>query len=214
MAMVREAASAYTNTALLQGKANKGTSKLSDTELLSIFFGCSLQAANQMINKLGGLSQVLTGDQRLTQEQSLKAKVASELMQRSYKERMQRGEKLADPEIVRNYLISKLRNKTSEVFSVLFLDNHHRLIECEDMFFGTIDGASVYPREVVKAGIKHNAAAVIFAHNHPSGVAEPSQSDERITRELREALGLIDTRVLDHFIIGDRVTSFAERGLL
>jgi DNA repair protein RadC len=96
----------------------------------------------------------------------------------------------------------------------LFLDNRNRVITFEKMFYGTIDGASVYPREVVRMALKTNAAAVIFAHNHPSGVAEPSQADEQITQRLKEALALVDIRVLDHLIVGDEVVSFAERGLL
>ena len=100
------------------------------------------------------------------------------------------------------------------MFSCVFLDNRHRVIEYEELFHGTIDGASVYPREVVRQAIHHNAAAVILAHNHPSGVAEPSQADERITQRLKEALALVDVRVLDHFVIGDQVVSFVERGLL
>jgi DNA repair protein RadC len=101
------------------------------------------------------------------------------------------------------------------VFTCLFLDNRHRVIECEELFRGTIDGASVHPREVVKRALQLNAAALILAHNHPSGVAEPSQADQQLTRRLREALGLVDIRVLDHLVVGDgEAVSFAERGLL
>ena len=135
-------------------------------------------------------------------------------MQRQLKERMQRGDVLEDPDAVRLYLASKLRDKKAEVFAVVFLDNRHRVIEYEEMFQGTIDGANVHPREVVREALKHNAAAVLFAHNHPSGVAEPSQADERITLRLREALALIEVRVLDHFIVGDALVSMAEQGLL
>jgi DNA repair protein RadC len=101
-----------------------------------------------------------------------------------------------------------------EVFACLFLDNRHRVIEYQELFRGTIDGASVHPREVVREAMRTNAAAVIFAHNHPSGVAEPSQSDLRITQRLKDALALVDVRVLDHFIVGSGIVSFAERGLL
>lgn len=122
---------------------------------------------------------------------------------------------MSSPDATRSYLRLKFAGLEHEVFAVLFLDNRHRVIECEIMFRGTIDGASVHPREVVKAALRHNAAAVIFAHNHPSGVAEPSQADLHLTRRLREALGMVDIRVLDHVITGDRETvSFAERGLL
>ncbi|WMP17298.1 RadC family protein [Thiothrix lacustris] len=126
------------------------------------------------------------------------------------------GVVLTEPGIVVRYLTSWLGSRKAEVFACLFLDNHHHLIATEEMFFGTINSASVHPREVVRACIKHNAAAVIFAHNHPSGIVEPSQADERITQKLKDALHLIDVRVLDHFIVGsaERYLSFAERGLL
>ena len=122
---------------------------------------------------------------------------------------------ITDPGTTRRFLKSKLRGYAREVFACLYMDNQHRLIKYEELFFGTIDGASVHPREVVKHALKHNAAAVIFAHNHPSGVAEPSQADQRITDRLKSALLLVDVRVLDHMIVGDReVLSFAENGLL
>ena len=116
----------------------------------------------------------------------------------------------------REYLTMKLTEKEHEVFACLFLDNRHRVIAFEEMFRGTIDGASVHPREVVKDALRHNAAADIFAHNHPSGVPEPSQADFKITETLTAALKMVDVRVLDHIIIGDAITStsFAERGLL
>ncbi len=114
----------------------------------------------------------------------------------------------------RNFLSLQLRDELSEVFCVLFLDNKNRVLSFDRMFNGTIDGASVYPREIVRSAIKHNAAAVIFAHNHPSGVAEPSSADENITKRLKDALALIDVRVLDHFIVGEEVVSMVERGLM
>ncbi len=121
----------------------------------------------------------------------------------------------SDPTTVRDFIKLALAQQEREVFAVIFLDNRHRLIHYEEMFLGTIDGASVHPREVVKAALKYNAAAVIFAHNHPSGVAEPSKSDEAITKRLKDALALVDVRVLDHFVIGsEEPVSFAERGLL
>ncbi|HAS8160916.1 TPA: DNA repair protein RadC, partial [Vibrio vulnificus] len=107
-----------------------------------------------------------------------------------------------------------LKHHEREVFAVMFLDNQHRLIAFEELFFGTIDSASVYPREVLKAALKINAAALIFAHNHPSGDATPSQADKQITQRLKEALALVDIRVLDHIVVGDSAISFAERGLL
>lgn len=128
---------------------------------------------------------------------------------------VRRGTALSNPRTTRDFLKLRLAGHDHEVFAVLFLDNRHRVIEFVPLFRGTIDGASVYPREVVKEALRRNAAAVILAHNHPSGVAEPSQADELITARLRDALALIDVRVLDHFVVtGDAVISFAERGLL
>ncbi len=118
-----------------------------------------------------------------------------------------------NPTNVKEYLKLKLGAHDREVFAVMFLDNQHQLISFEELFFGTIDAASIYPREVLKAALNHNAAAVVFAHNHPSGIAEPSQADRRITRRLTDALALVDIRILDHFVVGDgEVVSFAERG--
>ncbi len=125
------------------------------------------------------------------------------------------GIALTSPEATKSFLRLHLVEKYQEVFACLFLDNRHRVIKFEQLFFGTIDGASVHPREVVRKVIEHNAAAVILAHNHPSGVAEPSTADKRITDRLKEALALIDCRVRDHFVVGDSETvSFAEKGLL
>jgi len=138
-----------------------------------------------------------------------------ELTERYLKSSFNRGEAITDPSLTRRYLKCKLGHYRREVFACMFLDNQHRLISYEELFFGTIDGASVHPREVVKRALDNNAAAVIFAHNHPSGIAEPSQADQRITDRLKSALLLIDVRVLDHMIVGEgEVLSFAERGLL
>jgi DNA repair protein RadC len=129
--------------------------------------------------------------------------------------RIRRGSALESPRAVHDYLTMKLADRGHEIFAVLFLDNRHRLIAVEELFRGTLDGATVHPREVVKEALTRGAAAVILAHNHPSGVAEPSQADELITRRLREALALVDIRVLDHIIVaGGDCISFAERGLL
>lgn len=129
--------------------------------------------------------------------------------------RVRRGAALSNPRTTRDFLKLRLAGHDHEVFAILFLDNRHRVIEFVPLFRGTIDGASVYPREVVKEALRRNAAAVILAHNHPSGVAEPSQADELITNRIREALALIDVRVLDHLVVtGDTIVSFAERGLL
>lgn len=122
---------------------------------------------------------------------------------------------LTSSETVRQYLIMRLGRAEREIFCVMFLNSQNRLIATEDLFWGTLDGASVYPREVVKEALKHNAASVIFAHNHPSGVLEPSIADQRITERLQKALELIDVRVLDHFVVSNvDAMSFSERGLL
>ena len=121
---------------------------------------------------------------------------------------------LTRPQASKDYVKLQLAEYEHEVFACVWMDNRNRVISFDKMFHGTIDGASVYPREIVKTALKHNAAAVIFAHNHPSGVAEPSQADEQITKRLKDALALVDVRVLDHLVVGEEVISFAERGLL
>lgn len=123
-------------------------------------------------------------------------------------------QRLTSPKLVRDYLSLHYADLSHEVFSVLFLDNQHRLLRIEDMFRGTIDSASVYPREVAKRALEIGAGAVILAHNHPSGAADPSQDDRKITQRLKEALGLFEIRVLDHLVVGESVTSFAEEGWL
>lgn len=129
--------------------------------------------------------------------------------------KIQRGETFTSPELVKEYLITKLAGFEHEVFAALFLDAKHQLIQYVEMFRGSIDSASVYPREVVKEALHHNAAAVIFAHNHPSGNPEPSQADKILTQRLKEALMLVEVRSLDHIVVGGRQTvSFAERGLI
>lgn len=130
-------------------------------------------------------------------------------------QQLRRGTQFSAPHVVREFLVAKLAGLPHEVFAMLFLDNQHRLIEYVELFRGTIDGASVYPREVVKETLSRNAAAVILVHNHPSGATEPSAADRHMTERLRQALGLVDVRVLDHIIVaGNATTSFAERGLL
>jgi DNA repair protein RadC len=125
-----------------------------------------------------------------------------------------KGAVINAPAVARDIVASKLSGIEREVFAVMFLDNRHHVLSYEELFYGTIDGASVYPREVVKAALKVNAAAVILSHNHPSGASEPSRADEAITKRLKEALEYIDVRVLDHLIVGNNVTSMAERGLI
>ena len=121
---------------------------------------------------------------------------------------------LTSPTLARNAIQLHFAGLEHEVFACLFLDNQHRVIKFEELFRGTIDGASVYPREVVKAALAHNSVALMFAHNHPSGVAEPSEADKFITKRLKDALNLVDIRVLDHFVVGETIYSFAEHGLL
>jgi DNA repair protein RadC len=129
--------------------------------------------------------------------------------------RIRRGTVFDSPKATADYLTARLAQREYESFTLIYLDNRNRLIACQDLFRGTIDGASVHPREVVKEALRHNAAAVIMAHNHPSGIAEPSHADELITQRLREALALVDIRVLDHLIVaGGTTLSFSERGLL
>lgn len=130
------------------------------------------------------------------------------------KERFKRSETFTSALDAQNFLNLRLGYQEREVFAVLFLDSQHRLIEYQELFFGTIDAAAVYPREVIKAALDHNAAAVIFSHNHPSGVSQPSQADIAITEKLKKALDLIDVRTLDHIIIGEDTFSFAESGYL
>lgn len=141
--------------------------------------------------------------------------VARELVLRLLQEDLQRGDALSSPAAVRNYLRLLLTQREHEVFITIFLDAQHRVIASEEMFRGTLTQTSVYPREVLKAALRHNAAAVIFAHNHPSGVTEPSRADQMLTDALKQALSLVDVRVLDHFIIaGADTLSMAERGLV
>jgi DNA repair protein RadC len=205
----------------------QGSAVLSDAELLAIFLRTGVRGksavdlAHDLITGFGGLRQLLQANQvdfcrhpGLGTAKYAQLQAVLEMARRYLGESLQRGEPLTSPHLTRQFLSQKLRDYAHEVFAVLFLDQRHRVICFEELFRGTIDGASVYPREVVKQSLQHNAAAVIFAHNHPSGVAEPSQADQHITRRLQDALALIDVRVLDHFVVGDEVVSFAERGLL
>ena len=206
----------------------KGSEALSDAELLAIFLRTGIAGktavdlARELLTEFGSLQALLNADQtRFCQAKGLgSAKYAQlqavlEMAKRHFVEILQRGDALTSPEATRAYLSAQLRGYSYEVFACLFLDNQHRVILLEELFRGTIDSASVYPREVVKRALFHNAAAVIFAHNHPSGINEPSQSDRQITEKLKQSLLLFDIRVLDHFIIGDGLPySFAEHGVL
>jgi len=206
-----------------------GAQSLSDAELLAVLLGRSGRPgldAVAMARELLGRHESLRGLLSAGQVTSLAApglgvagycrlQAALELARRHYAEAMRTGPPLHSPAATREFLVARLRDIPHELFCCLHLDNRHRLIAFEELFRGTIDGASVHPREVVKQALARNAAAVILAHNHPSGIAEPSHADELITRRLREALQLVDIRVLDHLIVADNgCLSFAERGLL
>lgn len=206
----------------------RGASALTDAELLAIFLRTgthgksAVDLARDLLNDFGSLKALLNADyERFCAARGLgDAKYAQlqavlEMAKRHFKEILQRGDALTSPDITRAYLSAQLRGYTHEVFACLFLDNQHRVIQLEELFRGSLDSASVYPREVVKRALFHNAAAIIFAHNHPSGIAEPSIADQHITDKLKQALALFDIRVLDHFIIGDgEPYSFAEHGYL
>lgn len=206
----------------------RGAEALSDAELLAIFLRTGIPGrsavdlARDLLTRYGGLRHLLEADLTsfcegpgLGMAKYVQLQAVMEMARRYLEETLQRGDALQSVADTRRYLTAKLRHEPHEVFGCLFLDNRHRVIHFEELFHGTIDGASVHPRQVVKRALHHNAAAVILAHNHPSGVAEPSRADEQITLRLKEALALIDVRVLDHFIIGDgESVSFAERGLL
>jgi DNA repair protein RadC len=206
----------------------RGADALTDAELLAIFLRTgtpgksAVDLARELLAEFGSLKALLDADQtRFCQGLGLgNAKYAQlqavlEMAKRHFKEILQRGNALTSPDITSAYLSAQLRGYHYEVFACLFLDNQNRVIQFEELFRGTIDSASVYPREIAKRALHHNAAAVIFAHNHPSGICEPSQADQHITEKLKQALGLFDIRVLDHFIIGDgQPYSFAEHGLI
>ena len=190
---------------------------MSDADLLGIMVGT--KAASRMLQDAGGSLSTLLNESipsyDLQPKVRTKLQVAKELVRRSLLETMRHRDVLSSPASVRDYLRMTLTGRDYEVFVVLFLDAQNRVIQPEEMFRGTLTQTSVYPREVVKRSLVNNAAAVIFAHNHPSGVAEPSHADELLTQSLKQALALVDVRVLDHFVVaGSGVMSFAERGLL
>lgn len=190
---------------------------MSDLALLSTLVG-PRTAANLLKSASGSLSRLLGAESsQQVPSSSVEAKLmaARELVRRAFAETIRKRDALTTPAAVRDYLRIMLAQRDHEVFMVLFLDAQNRVIAPEEMFRGTLTQTSVYPREVVKRALSLNAAAVILAHNHPSGVAEPSQADQCLTQSLRSALGLLDIRVLDHIVIaGGNATSFAERGLL
>jgi len=205
-----------------------GPASLADAELLAILLRTGVKGksavdlARQLLGRFGSVGGLLdAGSTSLGETPGLgtaklaQLQAALELARRALKEEISLRNALSSPRAVRDYLRLALAGREQEVFVVMLLDAQHRVISSEELFRGTLTQTSVYPREVVKCALKHNAAAVIFAHNHPSGVAEPSHADEILTRSLKAALALVDIQVLDHFIVaGSRTMSFAERGLL
>ena len=205
-----------------------GAAALSDAELLAIFLrtGVAGQSAVELARRLladfGSLRALLEADLPafsahlgLGPAKFAQLQAVLEMARRHLAERLRRDSALESPQAVRDYLKAQLRHEPHEVFGCLFLDTRHRVLAFEALFQGSIDGASVYPRQVVKRALAHNAAALILVHNHPSGVAEPSQADRLLTQRLKEALGLIEVRVLDHFVVGDgEPQSLAELGWL
>jgi DNA repair protein RadC len=206
----------------------KGAAALSDAELLAILLRTgiagqsALDVARQALKSFHSLRKLIAADRRrFCEEPGLgparfaELQAAVEISRRQMSETLRAGPLLSSPKATRDFLSSRLRDLEHEVFCCLYLDKRHRLIHFEELFRGTIDGASVHPREIVKMALQRNSATVIVAHNHPSGIAEPSQADEMITQRVKDALALVDIRLLDHIIIGDGVSvSLAERGLI
>lgn len=206
----------------------KGAAALSDAELLAIFLRTGItgknavELARELLTYFGSLTKLCTAELHAFSQlpgmgpaKFAQLQAVMEMARRALAEELKSGDIMESPQSVRNYLRLSLGGKSHEVFVGIFLDARHRTISTEELFRGTLTQASVYPREVVKRALFHNAAAMIFAHNHPSGVAEPSKADEMLTQSLKQALALIDIRVLDHFVIGsEEVVSFAERGLI
>ncbi len=206
----------------------QGAASLSDAELLAIFLRVgvvgksAVDLARDLLTQFGSLNGIFAASEaELSQVHGIgsskyvQLQAIFEMSRRALNEQLQQRDVFSSPKDVRDYLILRLGALKREVFLVMFLDAQNRLNATEEMFSGTLTQTSVYPREVVKRAMHHNAASVIFAHNHPSGVAEQSKADEMLTAQLKDALALVDVRVLDHFIIaGNQTLSFAERGLL
>ena len=206
----------------------RGAAALSNAELLAIFLRTGVRGksavdlARELLGEfrsLGALFSAAAADfcrlPGLGEAKYAQLQAVLELARRALHEEISRGDALTSPRAVRDYLRLSLAHRPHEVFCALFLDAQHRVLACEELFRGTLTQTSVYPREVVKRAMAHNAAAVIFAHNHPSGLAEPSRADQTLTATLKQTLALIEVGVLDHFVIGaDSAVSFAERGLL
>lgn len=206
----------------------KGAAALSDAELLAIFLRTGIKGksavdlARELLIEFGGLRPLLDASEHdfchgkgLGSAKFCQLQAVLEMAKRHLFETLDQQSLLDSPALVRQYLKRQLRHRQQEVFAALFLDSKNHLLGYEELFYGSIDSASVYPREVVKKALQLNAASLILCHNHPSGIAEPSHADERITQRLISALDLVDIRVLDHMIVGaNEVVSFAERGLL
>ena len=206
----------------------RGAAALTDAELLAILLrtggagSSALDVARDILRNFASLRKLLCADrQRFCAQPGLglarfaELQAALEIARRQYGESLRQGPALTAPRATQDFLFSHIRDLEHEVFCCLYLDNRHRLLHFAQLFRGTIDGASVHPREIVKQALQHNCAAVIVAHNHPSGIAEPSRADELITIKIRDALALVDIRLLDHIVVGDGVAvSLAERGLV
>jgi DNA repair protein RadC len=205
----------------------RGAAALTDAELVALLIGTgvrgrsALDVARELLAACGGVAQLLSSCSRRPSvpgfgpAKSAQFAAVGELTRRALLRQASRQDTLSSPQAVRDYLCLALGARPHEVFVGLYLDSQNRLIAVDELFRGTLSQTSVYPREIVKAALAHNAAAMIFAHNHPSGVAEPSRADELLTQALKQALALVDVRTLDHFVVaGGRLVSFAERGLL
>lgn len=206
----------------------RGAEALSDAELLAIFLRTGVRGksavdlARELLAEHGGLTALMAASQSqfcaskgLGDAKYVQLQAVIEMSRRYLGEALQRDAVFASASATKQFLCAQLRGEHREVFAALYLDNQHRMIAYEPLFYGTIDGAAVYPREIARRALELHAAALIVAHNHPSGVAEPSDADVRITARIREALSLLDMRLLDHCVVaGPEVVSLAERGLL
>ncbi|MES2353221.1 MAG: DNA repair protein RadC [Pseudomonadota bacterium] len=206
----------------------KGPCALSDAELLAIFLRIgvagksAVDLARELLSKFGSLSNLFAAGEKefcevlgLGPAKFAQMKAVLEMARRGLQEELVTGDVLSSPKVVRDFLRLLLHGREEEIFVVIFVDAQNRVIASEELFRGTLTQASVYPREVIKRALHFNAASVIFAHNHPSGLAKPSHADESLTEILKRALMLVDMKVLDHFIVaGSAIMSFAEQGLL
>ena len=205
----------------------RGAESLSDAELLAIFLRTgvagksAVDLARELLNEFGGLRQLLCADENsfcqakgLGQAKYVHLKACLEMSRRFLQEALDREGPLTNPDDAKQFLLLQMRDYTKEVFACLYLDTKNRVIQFEELFSGTLHSAEVHPREVVKRALENNARAIIFAHNHPSGDSKPSQTDIDLTNTLSNALALVDVKVLDHLVVGDKVQSLAELGHL